>query len=157
MRSKGDETILFFDLDNFIGTMTRKRSTPEDESTVSGSDEHPEEKHDDTRGIFYAPDDDEPQEVTDTEEMERKLQAIAEYEKRNFGTPAFEHDGNVRLPAIDDNGEWDVMAEALVLGDDHRVDEELLDAMQDSMLEAMIAAEESGSHNEQEGGPECTS
>lgn len=49
------------------------------------------------------------------------------------------------------------MAEALVLGDDHRVDEELLDAMQDSMLEAMIAAEESGSHDEQEGGPECTS
>ena len=38
-----------------------------------------------------------------------------------------------------------------------RVDEELLDAMQDSMLEAMIAAEESGSHDEQEGGPECTS
>ena len=32
--------------------------------------------------------------------------AIAEYEKRNFGTPAFEHNGNVRLPAIDDNGEW---------------------------------------------------
>jgi len=48
------------------------------------------------------------------------------------------------------------MAEALVLGDDHRVDEELLDAMQDSMLEAMIAAEESG-NDEQEGGPECTS
>ena len=45
---------------------------------------------------------------------------------------------------------------ALVLGDDHRIDEELLDAMQDSMLEAMIAAEESG-NDEQEGGPECTS
>ena len=34
---------------------------------------------------------------------------------------------------------------------------ELLDAMQDSMLEAMITAEESGSYDEQEGGPECTS
>ena len=157
VRSKGDETVLFFDLDNYIGTLPRRRDTSEEQPSASNSTEHAEEKGDDTRGIFYAPDDDEPQEVTDTEEMEKKLQAIAEYEKRNFGTPAFEHDGNVRLPAIDDNGEWEVMAEALVLGDDHRVDEELLDAMQDSMLEAMIAAEESGSHDEQEGGPECTS
>ena len=157
VRSKGNETVLFFDLDNYIGTLPRKRDTSGEEPSASGAADHPEEKHDDTRGIFYAPDDDEPQEVTDTEEMEKRLQAIAEYEKRNFGTPAFEHDGNVRLPAIDDNGEWEVMAEALVLGDDHRVDEELLDAMQDSMLEAMIAAEESGSHDEQEGGPECTS
>ena len=95
--------------------------------------------------------------MTDTEEMEKRLRAIAEYEKRNFGTPAFEHDGNVRLPAIDDNGEWEVMAEALVLGDDHRVDEELLDAMQDSMLGTMMASEDSGeTEDKQEGGPECT-
>ena len=110
------------------------------------------------KGIFYAPDDEEPQEVTDTEEMERRLRAIAEYEKRNFGTPAFEHDGNVRLPAIDDNGEWEVMAEARVLGDDHRVDEELVVAIQDSMLEAMITSEDSGeTEDKQEGGPTCTS
>ena len=157
VRSKGNETVLFFDLDNYIGTLPRKRDTSEEEPNASSTTEHADEKHDDTRGIFYAPDDDEPQEVTDTEEMEKRLQAIAEYEKRNFGTPAFEHDGNVRLPAIDDNGEWEVMAEALVLGNDHRVDEELLDAMQDSMLEAIIAAEESGNYDEQEGGPECIS
>lgn len=141
MRSRGDETILFFDLDNFIGILPRKRNNRDEEEAASETDNIPEEKNDDTKGIFYAPDDDELQEVTDTEEMERKLQAIAEYEKRNFGTPAFDHDGDVRLPAIDDNGEWEVMADARVIGEDHRVDEGLLEAMQDEMLEAMIAAE----------------
>ena len=120
------------DRDYTVGTLHLRLET----------DTIPEEKNDDTKGIFYAPDDDEPQEVTDTEEMERKLQAIAEYEKRNFGTPAFDHDGDVRLPAIDDNGEWEVMADARVIGEDHRVDEGILEAMQDEMLEAMIAAEE---------------
>ena len=70
------------------------------------------------------------------------LRELAEYERRHFGTPAFEHDGDVRLPAIDDEGEWDVMAEARVLGDDHRVDESIVEAMQEEMLEAMIAAED---------------
>jgi len=74
--------------------------------------------------------------------MERRLQELAEYERRHFGTPAFEHDGDVRLPAIDNEGEWDVMAEARVLGDDHRVDESIVEAMQEQMLEAMIAAED---------------
>ena len=168
IRRKGDETVLFLDLDNFIGMLPRKRIIKGEEEAENSMARGGEEHHGDTKGIFYAPDDEEPQEVTDTEEMEKRLQAIAEYEKRNFGTPAFEHDGNVRLPAIDDNGEWEVMAEALVLGDDHHVDEELLDAMQDSMLEAMITAEEYGSSEEegvtrhdvlaeQEGGPECTS
>ena len=87
--------------------------------------------------IFYAADDEEPQAVEDTEEMERKLREIAEYEKRNFGTPAFEHNGNVRLPSIDDDGEWDVMVAARVLGDDHRVDETIVEALQDEMLDAM--------------------
>lgn len=142
MRSRGDETILFFDLDNFIGIFPRKRNNRDEEETASETDNIPEEKNDDTKGIFYAPDDDEPQEVTDTEEMERKLQALAEYEKRNFGTPAFDHEGDVRLPAIDDNGEWEVMADARVIGENHRVDEGLVETMQDEMLEAMIAAEE---------------
>ena len=150
VRTRDSETILFFDLDNYIGTELKKANVQEEPVTPQ-AEEH-EEGHDDTRGIFYAPDDSEPQEVMDTEVIEERLQAMAEYEKRNFGTPAFEHDGNVRLPAIDDEGEWEVMAEALVLGDDHRVAEEIVKAMQDSMLEAVITAEQSnsmdGSHTE---------
>ena len=125
VRSKGDETILFFDLDNYVGVPPRSGHAEKKPAGVELPMTIPR-THEDTKGIFYAPDDDEPQEVTDTEEMEKRLQAIAEYEKRNFGTPAFEHDGNVRLPAIDDDGEWEVMAEARVLGDDHRVDESVV-------------------------------
>ena len=90
------------------------------------------------KGIFYGAEDDEPQEVVDTEDMELRLRELAEYEKRHFGPPAFEHSGNVRLPAIDDNGEWEVMAEARVLGDDHRVDERIVEALQEEMMDAMI-------------------
>lgn len=136
VRTKEDETVLFFDLDNFIGkAITKRMVTPE---TVPDGTETPiPEADEETRGIFYAADDEEPQAVEDTEEMERKLREIAEYEKRNFGTPAFEHNGNVRLPSIDDDGEWDVMVAARVLGDDHRVDETIVEALQDEMLDAM--------------------
>ena len=135
IRTKDDETILFFDLDNFIGRATVKRQ-PEQE-TVAESGMPVLTDDEEIKGIFYAADDEEPQAVEDTEEMERKLRALAEYEKRNFGTPAFEHEGDIRIPSIDDDGEWDVMVEARVLGDDHRVDEAIVEALQDEMLETM--------------------
>ena len=135
IRTKDDETILFFDLDNFIGRATVKRQ-PEQE-TVAESGMPVITDDEEIKGIFYAADDEEPQAVEDTEEMERKLRALAEYEKRNFGTPAFEHEGDIRIPSIDDDGEWDVMVEARVLGDDHRVDEAIVEALQDEMLETM--------------------
>ena len=47
VRSKGDETVLFFDLDNYIGTLPRKRDTSEAEPAASGAADHPEEKSDD--------------------------------------------------------------------------------------------------------------
>ena len=135
IRTKDDETVLFFDLDNFIGRATVKRQ-PEQE-TVAESGMPVLTDDEEIKGIFYAADDEEPQAVEDTEEMERKLRALAEYEKRNFGTPAFEHEGDIRIPSIDDDGEWDVMVEARVLGDDHRVDEAIVEALQDEMLETM--------------------
>ena len=141
VRTKDEETVIFFDLDNYIGMLSRKKGLQEEPQTAEAKAGGSEDNRSSMKGIFYAPDDDEAEEVTDTEEMERRLQAFVEYEKRNFGTSAFEHDGAVRLPAIDDNGEWEIMAEALVIGDDHRVDEEVVAAMQDEMLEAAIASE----------------
>ena len=76
--------------------------------------------------------------------MDRKLRELAEIEKRTFGTPVFEHKGDVRLPSIDDEGEWDVMAMPKVLGDNHRVDEEVVGALQDQLLESMMANETEG-------------
>ena len=141
IRSKGDETVLFFDLDNFIGKIMVKK-TPALELTAAETGEPVTDSAEETKGIFYAADDEEPQAVEDTEEMERRLREIAEYEKRNFGTPAFEHSGNVRLPSIDDEGEWDVMIAARILGEDHRVDGSIVDALQDEMLES--AADKEG-------------
>ena len=149
VRRKGGETILFFDLDNYVGILPRKQAAKAEDAGEVPEASTPEEPQDDTKGIFYAPDDEEPQEIADTEEMEQRLQALAEYEKRNFGTPAFEHDGNVRLPAIDDDGEWDVMAEARPVDSDHRVDEDIVDAIQDNMLEAMITAEAAARDDEE--------
>ena len=147
VRSRGEETILFFDLDNFIGSAKKSRDENLEEE-VAAAEEAIREESEETRGIFFSADDEEePQEIEDTEEMERKLQELAEIERRTFGTPVFEHKGDVRLPSIDDEGEWDVMAMPKILGDDHRVDEEVVDALQDQLLESMMT-------NETEGGTE---
>jgi hypothetical protein len=144
VRSKGEETILFFDLDNFIGTAKRQRDENLEEE-VAAAEKAIREESEETRGIFFSADEeDEPQEIEDTEEMERKLQELAEIERRTFGTPVFEHKGDVRLPSIDDDGEWDVMATPRILGDDHRVDEEVVDALQDQLLESMMADDTKG-------------
>ena len=142
MRNRGDEAILFFDLDNYIGTeITHRGEMPEDAPCAAGVAAR--EESEETRGIFFGADDEEePQKVEDTEEMERRLRALAEAERRTFGTPVFEHGGDIRLPAIDDEGEWDVMVKARPLGEDYRVDETVIGALQEELLEALIAREE---------------
>ena len=63
-----------------------------------------------------------------------------EREKRTYGTPAFEHNSCTRLPMIDDDGEWDVMAEAVVLDSDHTVDAYTNEKLQDDMIHLVIVA-----------------
>lgn len=141
LRKKGNERILLFDLDNYIGReLPRRRQADSDIKDEQAAERRVETEE--TKGIFFGAEDEEPQTIEDTEEMERRLQEYAEYEKRNFGTPAFEHDSEFRLSAIDDQGEWEVMAETITLGSDHRVDEREILALQDEMLEALAAAEE---------------
>ena len=149
LRTKGEESILLFDLDNYLGRELPKRK-PQTDAT-SGIETERRVESEETRGIFFGAEDEEPEVVSDTEELERKQQEYAEYEKRNFGTPAFEHNSEFRLTAIDDNGEWDVMAEARILGSDHRVDESEIFALQDEMMEALAASEE---NDDEEGGSE---
>ena len=142
VRSKGDEAVLFFDLDNYIGTVNSRKGEKADEE-IAAAEEAIRAESEDTRGIFFGADDDEePQEIEDTEEMERRLQELAEIERRTFGTLVFEHSGEIRLPAIDDDGEWDVMAEPRILGEDHRVDDAVVESLHDELLEALIAGEE---------------
>ena len=142
VRSKGDEAVLFFDLDNYIGTVNSRKGEKANEE-IAAVEEAIRAESEDTRGIFFAADDDEePQEIEDTEEMERRLQELAEIERRTFGTLVFEHSGDIRLPAIDDDGEWDVMAEPRILGEDHRVDDAVVESLHDELLEALIGSEE---------------
>lgn len=142
VRNRGSEAVLFFDLDNFIGTENGRRGEKPAEE-IAAVEEAIREESEETKGIFFGADEDEePQEIEDTEEMERKLQELAEIERLTFGTPVFEHSGEIRLPAIDDDGEWDVMAEPRVLGEDHRVDKAVVESLQDELLEALIASED---------------
>ncbi len=132
LRTKDGESILFFDLDNYIGKELHRRRA---EAEPASREKERRTESEDTRGIFYGAEDEEPQALDDTREMERKLREYAEYEKRNFGMPAFEHNSDFRVTAIDEDGEWDVMAEAVALGGDHRVDESEIAALLETITE----------------------
>ena len=67
------------------------------------------------------------------EEIERRLREAAELEARSFGTPVFEHDGDIRLPAVDDEGEWDVMIPAKPVDTNHSVDMDIIDTLRGEM------------------------
>ena len=131
VRRKDDECVLFFDLDNYIGKEIRPaiKQLPTQPSAEPAARTESEE----TRGIFFGADDEAVEEVINSEEMEQKLRELAAYERQHFGTPVFEHNSDFRLTAIDDEGEWDVMAQPRVLGDDYRVDEAVIDALQQEM------------------------
>ena len=142
VRSRNGETLLFFDLDNFIGRETLKK---EEEKAMAARAEQMRREAEETQGFFYGAndDDEEPLKIEDAAALEEKLRRIAEYEQKTFGTMAFEHQGSAHLSAIDDDGEWDVMAEARVLDKDHRVDSSVVDALQDALMEALFAEERS--------------
>ena len=137
LRSRGDEKVLFFDLDNYIG----HESIVKAEAPAVVQPEIIEvEEEEDMQGFFYAADEDDGIEITeDAEEIERRVRERIEREKRTYGTPAFEHNSSTRLPMIDDDGEWDIMAEAVVLDSDHTVDAYTIEKLQDDMMEALFA------------------
>ena len=151
VRRKNGETVIFFDLDNYsgreLGVKNKKKDFSGAEKSAEGNETDGSEEQtqitveEDTKGIFYAAEDDEPQEIEDVEAMEQRLKEIAEIEARTFGTAYFEYDGDARLPAIDEEGEWEVMAEARVLDEDHRVDEKEVENLQYKLMEDMYAAE----------------
>ena len=123
------------ELDNFIGSEIGRKSPavlePEDGEPAEVTEEN---ENDEGTGIFYGADD-EPQSAEEIAEIERRLAEIAEIEKQHFGTPLFEHAGEVRMP--DYEGEWDLMAEARPLDEDHRIDETVVDALQEELLDSM--------------------
>lgn len=104
VRSRGEETILLFDLDNYIGSASvRRGEKPEEE--IAAAEEAMREESEETKGIFFAADDgEEPREIEDTEELERKLRELAAIERRTFGTRYLSTAGTCTFPRLTTTG-----------------------------------------------------
>ncbi len=124
------DTVLVFDLDNYIGRATLKR----DETVVAEKDnESAMGQREDAKSFYYPPDEEEPQEIRD---MEERFQQAVETNKKLFGTPVFEYDPGVRgLNSEDTEDGWDMMAEARPLDISHRVDADSVDDLLHEIIE----------------------
>ena len=119
-------TVLFFDLDNYIGRASEKK----DEAIIQKkADEVAEELSEEAKSFFYPPDDEEPQEITD---MEEKFQQAVELNRKIFGTPVFQHNTGIR---DFDFETWDMMTEAQPLDITHTVDTETVDNLLAQIME----------------------
>ena len=134
VQNNNGHAVLLFDLDNFIGIARRKGIDPQTEV------EQPEivaEETEDTNGIYYGADDEEPQEVADLERLEEILRQKREVEKRSFGTPVFEHNSDIRLINVNDDMDDDFTAEAKPLDEDHRVGDEVVEKLQSDLQDTL--------------------
>lgn len=119
-------SVLFFDLDNFIGRASEKK----DEAIIQKkADEVAEELGEEAKSFFYPPDAEEPQEITD---MEEKFQQAVELNRKIFGTPVFQHNTGIRDFNFED---WDMMTEAQPLDITHTVDTETVDNLLVQIME----------------------
>ncbi len=135
VRSKNGQTILFFDLDNYIGRAIGKKDL-----AIQAPDAVPEARHesDETEGIFFGAEDEEIHVEESPEQLEQWQKVMEEYEKRSFGTPFFEHNSGFRISAVDWNDGWDVMTPARVLGSSYRVGQDEIEALQDEMMAGLV-------------------
>lgn len=116
-------TVLVFDLDNYVG---RSTASKKDEVIIARKEaEKDEAGGGEAKSYYYPPDEEEPQEI---KEMEEKFEQAVEVNKKTFGTPAFQHDSNVRgLDMENAEDEWDMMTEARPLDITHTVDSSAVD------------------------------
>ena len=85
VKERGDERVLFFEMDNYEGS--RKKVEEPDIPEKVQKPEHTEEM----KGFFYGPDDAEPQSIEEIQAIEVKLQEAKKAERRTFGEPAFRY------------------------------------------------------------------
>ena len=105
VKTSGDETVLFFDMDNYIGRAIGRKA---DEAIIREKWERPKESEE-TKGFFYGPNDSEPQSVEEIQAIEDRLQKARKAERMTFGTPAFQYfSGDVAVL----EGEGSLMTEA---------------------------------------------
>ena len=123
------DTVLVFDLDNYIGRATAKS----DEAVIAKKeDELATDQREDAKSFYYPPDEEEPQEIQDIEE---KFQQAVEANKKIFGTPVFDYNPGIRGLSSESSDEgWDMMMEARPLDITHTVDADTVD---DLLMEIM--------------------
>ncbi len=116
------DTVLVFDLDNYIGRATAKS----DEAVVAKKeDELATDQREDAKSFYYPPDEEEPQEIQD---IEVKFQQAVEANKKIFGTPVFDYNPGIRgLSSESSEDGWDMMMEARPLDITHTVDADTVD------------------------------
>ncbi len=86
-RENGEERVLYFDMDNYIG---RSLSKAKEEPLKADREDMPRATAE-TRGFYYAPDENEPQSMEEIQDMEEKLKRIRQEEYKSFGEPAFQY------------------------------------------------------------------
>ena len=117
VKTNGDEKVLFFDMDNYVG---RAISGKADETIVPEKRERPQETEE-TKGFFYGPNDNEPQSIEEIREIEEKLQQAKKAERRTFGEPAFQY---FAADAAVLEGEGSLLTEAEPISETPEIDEE---------------------------------
>jgi len=117
-----NETVLVFDLDNYVGRTVGKK----DEAIIARKEaETIADEYEDAKSYYYPPDQEEPQEIRDLEE---KFQEAVETNKKLFGTPVFRHIHGLRgIDADMTDGKWDMMVPARPLDIQHTVDSSAVD------------------------------
>ena len=135
IRSKGEERILFFDLNL---SRVRKKKIIAVENATPEADTEQQSDAEDTKGIFFgAEEDDEGQEIELDAETEKRIAEYAEMEKRRFGLPPQDAPTSFRLESIDLEGAWDVMAQPRFLDQDHRVSPEVVENLHRSLKKSV--------------------
>ena len=117
VKTNGDEKVLFFDMDNYVG---RAISGKADETIVPEKRERPQETEE-TKGFFYGPNDNEPQSIEEIREIEEKLQRAKKAERRTFGEPAFQY---FAADAAVLEGEGSLLTEAEPISETLEIDKE---------------------------------
>ena len=108
-------TVLLFDLDNYIG---RSNSRKEEIVMPKTAADTADGDREDSKSYYYPPDQDEPLEIM---EMEEKFRQAVELNRKQFGTPVFRHDPGLRGFAADIT-ESDLLAEARPSGSAPKVE-----------------------------------
>ncbi len=124
-------TVLAFDMDNYVGRTSAKK----DEVIIAQKME--KDKAEEAKSYFYPPDDDEPQEIQEIQQMEERFQEAVEVNRKTFGTPAFQHTAELRSleEGGDKDGDWDMLMQARPLDVNHRIDKGRVEQLLTEIIE----------------------